>query len=257
MLGKQSNLFIIMIILILFVGFANNSHALDLKLVADPPNTTIQVGSEPIAITAEAQGTKLTFQWRLVGEGKLEGDLTGEAVLYFPPGKIEGDSTRALISAKVTDYKDKEATKSITFAIKAKGAVTLEPSQTSGSESYENFIKPTDCSYIKIDGELVGYYASGHTGWRSWGEVVEALKQLKKYKSPEGLIQQFHKDRYLLFRFQAEKKTPLYEVSVPNDEELEFGACWKQVKEIPGYTYTWEGKQNKISKILIYVLEPK
>ena len=129
-LGRVMSLFLGLLLLLSFQPV----YALEVKLVTDTSNADeIQIGTAPISIVAEVTGTKLTFLWRLVGVGRLEGEGDGEAVLYVPPENIEGDLAKAIISVKVEDYRGEEVTKSVTFRICENcelGSATPMPQQT-------------------------------------------------------------------------------------------------------------------------------
>ncbi len=142
---------IIMVIFIMLLVVLEDSGAaseLSVTLEFQPPNTTIAVNSSPIAIIAKAEGTELKFEWQLAGVGDLQGSTTGTAIVYVLPEKIEGESSVAIVSVKVRDYKGQEATESVILTISAKESSSA-PSQASPPsngelifhENFENGIK--------------------------------------------------------------------------------------------------------------------
>jgi hypothetical protein len=97
-----------------------------IKLVMNPSKTDVYLGSDPIALTLRVKGKNLTYEWKLLGPGKLEG--TGSSVFYILPEKIDGESEQALITVTVTDESGEETAESVTFNILAK----KEESQSKG-----------------------------------------------------------------------------------------------------------------------------
>jgi hypothetical protein len=95
-------------------GFAQNS---DIKLIMNPSKTDVYLGSDPIALTARVKGKNLSYEWKLLGPGKLEGK--GSSVFYILPETIEGESEQALITVTVTDESGEATTESVTFNILA------------------------------------------------------------------------------------------------------------------------------------------
>lgn len=106
-------------------GFAED---LSIKLVVNPSKTDVYLDSDPVALTARVKGKNLTYEWKLLGPGKLEGE--GSSVFYVLPEKIEGDSEQALITVKVTDESGEETTESVTFNILAAKAESKGMSKT-------------------------------------------------------------------------------------------------------------------------------
>ena len=86
------------------------------KLMLNPDVQEIYAGSESIAITARASGSKLKFKWELIGAGTFDGDATGSAIFYVPPHGVDS-KTKAIVSVKVTNDKGEEATDNATFNI--------------------------------------------------------------------------------------------------------------------------------------------
>jgi len=101
--------------------FQESEAILSVKLVVNPDRTIVPVESEPIALTAKASGSNLQFNWELLGPGKLEGFMTGPAVFYIPPEKIDGKSAAVIIRLKVTDNEGQELTESVTLEIVSDG----------------------------------------------------------------------------------------------------------------------------------------
>jgi hypothetical protein len=89
--------------------------ALAVKLIINPNQTDVTAGSEPVALTAKATGTGLTYKWELKGPGKIEG--AGSAVFYNVPATIEGKSAQAIVTVTVTDASGQETTETVTFNI--------------------------------------------------------------------------------------------------------------------------------------------
>jgi len=88
------------------------------KIVVSPNQTDINAGSEPIALTAQATGADLKYEWTLNGPGKIDNtDLP--AVFYVVPEEISGKSAQAVVTVTITDKTGQETTESITFNILA------------------------------------------------------------------------------------------------------------------------------------------
>ncbi len=213
---------LIIILCIMFFGLVEKSNAIELELVADPPNTTIQVGSIPIALTAEAQGTDLKFQWLLVGAGSFEGDNTQQAVLYVPPTDISGDSSRALISIKVTDYKGTEATKSLSFTI----VKSTDSSPSPSKPSQRPVSEPSD------DLELIFYenFEKGLKDWRKYGSTIQ-------------IVQGEQQGKYIkISRKDSKAKTYIHQDFTGYSGTLIFEAMIKSDNIVPGEFYYCRGK---------------
>ncbi len=99
-----------------FIGDAAANN-LTITLIVNPSRSDVSLGAEPIALTARAIGKDLTYSWKLLGPGKLEGE--GTSVFYVLPEKIEGKSAQALITVTVKDETGQETTESMTFNILA------------------------------------------------------------------------------------------------------------------------------------------
>ncbi len=241
------------IVCIVFGWTSGDVDALEVKLVADPSDTTIEAGSGLIALTAEVEGTDLNFEWLLVGAGTLEGDTTQQAVLYVPPEKVEGKSTRALVSVKVKDYKGKEVTKSLSFKI----IPTNPPVVTDKGVD--------ECTSIKAYGEIVDFSPKEAVGnfkyWRSFGWVKTAFGVAKKAKASEVAVQQtvFVKSqnrRYTdLWRFSVHEGSILYYAWIPDEPQIDVGACWEKAKEMSGSSFTVDGVKYKHERDIFYILK--
>jgi hypothetical protein len=109
----------IMIVVVYMVTLVGQGFAQDsgIKLVMNPSKTDVYLGSDPIALTARVKGKNLSYAWKLLGPGKLEGK--GSSVFYILPETIEGESEQALITVTVTDESGEEMTESVTFNILA------------------------------------------------------------------------------------------------------------------------------------------
>ncbi len=119
MLKKHPILAVFVLICVIILGVYDNVYAESptVELIIEPDIKTIPASSAPISITVLATGSTLTFDWKLAGSGRLVGDTTGYAVLYIPPEQIDRRSTRAVISVRVSDYKNQTATESVSFTI--------------------------------------------------------------------------------------------------------------------------------------------
>lgn len=95
-------------------GYAENPSV---RLIINPNKTDVDLGSDPIALTAKATGSNLTYRWELKGPGKIDGE--GSAVFYVLPEKIKGKSEQALVTVTVTDAAGQETTETVTFNILA------------------------------------------------------------------------------------------------------------------------------------------
>jgi len=159
---KLSILFVIISVSILLL--MEESYAeINVKLVMNPEVTTIKVGSEPIALVANASGSNLTFKWELLGPGEFEGSTTSSAIHYIPPEKITRKSAKATITVKVSDDQGNEATAGVTFNIIPfpRSEVTPAPSPTPSLTPPTPSLSPTIViGEVKIteprDGDSVG-----------------------------------------------------------------------------------------------------
>ena len=79
-----------------------------ITLIVEPDETDIYLGSDPIALTVEASGTNLKYEWSLEGPGEIEGE--GTSVLYKLPESIEGESAQAVVTVAVTDEQGEKST---------------------------------------------------------------------------------------------------------------------------------------------------
>ena len=86
------------------------------KIVVSPNKADIQAGSAPLALTAQASGSGLKYQWTLNGVGKLD-NTNLPAVFYLVPEKINGKSAQAVITVLVTDKTGQSITESVTINI--------------------------------------------------------------------------------------------------------------------------------------------
>jgi len=86
-----------------------------IRLIVNPSKTDVYLGSDPIALTAKMKGKNLTYEWKLLGPGEIEGK--GSSVFYVLPEKIEGESAQALITVTVKDEAGEAITESVTFNI--------------------------------------------------------------------------------------------------------------------------------------------
>lgn len=235
------------------------------KIIISPPKTEIAVGSGKIVLTVKASGGKnLKFEWELQGQGRLEEPTTKSAVFYIPPETINGTSEQAIISIKVTADGGEEATDNVLLTItnaaippRITPTTTPDITPTPGSfTEYPDFLEPTDCSYLKADGEMIAFYKSGwpQSTWRSWGHIITALRLAKEQKSSEVFIHGIRTDRQDFVRFRVEKGAPLYEVGGTLDAKIEIGPCWKKVKELPKRSFTWQGENITVKSEIIYLL---
>ncbi len=87
------------------------------KLIINPNRTEVELGTEPIALTAKATGANLTYSWELKGPGKIDGE--GSAVFYVLPDSITGSSAQALVTVTITDASGQQTTETVTFNILA------------------------------------------------------------------------------------------------------------------------------------------
>ncbi|MCP4369847.1 MAG: hypothetical protein GY797_17285, partial [Deltaproteobacteria bacterium] len=118
---KRSILLLISFVVVL-VLFKESYAILTVKLVVNPDKTVVPVGSDPITLTAKASGSNLKFEWKLLGPGKIEGFITGPAVFYIPPEKIDSKAVDVIITLKVTDAKGQEVTENLILTIASNGA---------------------------------------------------------------------------------------------------------------------------------------
>ena len=95
---------------------ASFAAAPTVKIVVSPNKADIQAGSAPLALTAQASGSGLKYQWTLNGVGKLD-NTNLPAVFYLVPEKINGKSAQAVITVLVTDKTGQSITESVTINI--------------------------------------------------------------------------------------------------------------------------------------------
>ena len=215
--------------------------------------TTIQAGANPLALGAKTSDCKqAAFQWKVKGVGSVD-EPTEQAIFYTPPSSVDGNK-QVTITVRVTEKDGNEASDNVTLTIVG-GDIpptpTPEPTPTPTEQ-------PDDCTAITVDGEVMEFGISGHkeASWRGWSHFVEAIKLLKNYNSSEGLVREYHEEREILFRFQLERGHPLYELQLA-EAEIQIGSCWKEVKQLPGYTYTFQGTEGRVRKVTVYVLDKK
>jgi hypothetical protein len=241
------------------------------KIRISPNKTEIEVGSAPVALTVKASGSHLEYQWKLRGTGILEEPLNEPAIFYVPPEHIDGESEQIMISVIVTDNQREEATDTIILRILSSqlSSPPIKPISTpisivgtsseynpTSDDFKEDFWTPTDCSYIKENGQLIEYYRVDvyeENVWRSWN-TVQAASQYTDY---EGIIYAFKEGFRDVQRFKIKKGTPLYRARLANDTEIEFGSCWKEIKEFPGHTFISDGVEKRVLKQILYVLDTK
>lgn len=155
--------FFSIIIFICNVLFLGQLYAIPtVKVVISPNDTNISPAASPIALTAKASGTELTFEWELLGVGTFKGRTTGSAIFYVPPEKIGQEEEQAIISVKVTDKDGQEATESIIFIIRANEESSPTPtvsdvdSSSTSFPSYDDYIITCE-DKIKIDSHDLAY----------------------------------------------------------------------------------------------------
>lgn len=124
---KKSQTFLAAFMLIAHLLFFHSpAHAQAVKIITYPQTNTIDIfqNSEPspkkVIITTETDGQGLTFEWKLNGSGKLEGDLGNPGVAYIPSENITSPVEQAVITVEVTDKEGKKANDSIMFILTAK-----------------------------------------------------------------------------------------------------------------------------------------
>lgn len=100
-----------------FIAISSYAAPTIQKIGMSPANTEIRAGSEAIAFTVKASGSKLTYQWTLQGEGTLQDPTTQPAVFYTPPQQIDTGSAQVIISIIVKDDQGNEATESMLLRI--------------------------------------------------------------------------------------------------------------------------------------------
>ena len=107
----------ILLILTHLIVFTGSGYAAvpSVKLIINPNKTDVNLGSDPIALTAKATGANLTYKWELKGPGKIDGD--GSAVFYVLPETITGASAQALVTVTIIDASGQETTETVTFNI--------------------------------------------------------------------------------------------------------------------------------------------
>lgn len=124
---KQSQTFFVLFMLMLsLLLVCKPVYAQAVKITTYPQTNTIDIfqngesSPKKIAITTETDGTGLTFEWRLNGSGKLEGDLGSPGIAYIPPEKIAPPVEQTTIMVEVTDNEGKKANDSVMFILAVK-----------------------------------------------------------------------------------------------------------------------------------------
>ena len=173
----QKHLYFVNIVSILFLCvFTNNTVFAELTVELDvqPANTEVEVGSSPIAITANVQGTELNFDWQLTGSGSFQGETNGYAVIYIPPSTIDSSSAVAIVSVKVSDYRKQEATESVVFTIIQKDT---------GSHSEQSQM-PEESPPLNPEGTLIfsENFDNGLKGWDTWMDTIESFNDNQQGK---------------------------------------------------------------------------
>lgn len=209
--------------------------------------TEIQAGDNPVSFGVESKAGQ-TCAWRMTPElGAFTTSTQKCVVAYEPPASIDGEQ-QVTIAVTVTDKNGQTDDAQVTLTI-VRGDIPPTPTPTE---------QPDDCTAITVDGEVMEFGISGHkeASWRGWSHFVEAIKLLKKYNSSEGLVREYHEEREIFFRFQLERGHPLYELQLA-EAEIQIGSCWKEVKQLPGYTYAFQGTEGRVRKVTVYVLDKK
>lgn len=144
MFAKQMKCFVTIAVIVSYVFFLGGSgiyaQTPDVRLIVNPNKTDVEVGSDPVALTAKATGSGLQFTWTLQGPGRIEG--TGAAIFYHVPEMIEGKSAQAMVTVVVKDESGQETTETHSFNILApedamaeKAAAAPEPEKTGMSRN--------------------------------------------------------------------------------------------------------------------------
>lgn len=166
---KLSTLFIVISVGLLLM--VNESYAaLTAKLIVNPQQIEIPVGSGLVALTIQATGSNLEFEWKLKGPGNFEGDITDSAVLYRPPKEIKGESESVRIEVIVRDDQGQETTTSTIFSIvpypPPNGTATPTPTPTAtigvtppGPDGTVTITTLKDGDVVKISEKVSGTYA--------------------------------------------------------------------------------------------------
>lgn len=133
MFREQRNVFIALVLipvstLSLFGG--GYAAALWVSITVNPAKPEVYAGASRIILTAEAEGSDLTYRWKLTGPGKLEGDIARSAIAYIPPDKIGNKSDMTVITVTVTDDTGQRTTASVSFTILPKPEPTDPPPPT-------------------------------------------------------------------------------------------------------------------------------
>lgn len=264
----------IMSVVFMSLGASNIQAAPNIKLIANPNKTEIQVGAKPIALTAQASGTELKFLWKLVtpGIGELKGKVTDSAIFYVPPQKINEDVEQTIVSVTVTDKSGEEATDSIVFIISKIPTIptpTPTPTHPAPTPTPKDKIiitpppkdKTDGCEAIKADGEVVEFYSvqENNPTWRqTWDFPKVAIKEAKKKGATEILVQQITKGEdgeYRLWRFGTDQNSGFYYASFLKPSDIVLGTCWKEVKQEANIVnISPDGKKHEIESMFFYVL---
>lgn len=115
-LQKMISLMVVACFSLMAVSVESFAAAPTVKIVVSPNKTDVVASGDPLALTAQASGTNLTYAWTLNGPGKLD-NTTLPAVFYLAPERIDGKSAQAVITVTVTDKTGQTVTESITIHI--------------------------------------------------------------------------------------------------------------------------------------------
>ena len=77
----------------------------------------IPVGSDPIPLRVQIEGSSYHYEWNLDGPGEFEGDRTRPAIFYIPPNRIEQESVGAIITIRIIDREQQEIIESLFFKV--------------------------------------------------------------------------------------------------------------------------------------------
>ncbi|MBN2101190.1 hypothetical protein JW710_04880, partial [Candidatus Dojkabacteria bacterium] len=110
MSAKNQKLFILFVITLasVILTFRESFAIPTVEILVNPNAFDVTVGSDPIPLTVQLTEPNLQFEWTLLGPGDFEGNTATPVVFYKPPNKIDGKSTKAIATVKITDANGQE-----------------------------------------------------------------------------------------------------------------------------------------------------
>lgn len=160
--------------LVLFAQASSAQPALYIDVEPEVDNILLD---EPEDLTLIAKAPQdVSYLWTIEGPGKLEGEVTGPAVIYVPPAQIDEPTTEVTISVTVTDDSGQTASKSVTLIlIGAAPPPTPTPTPTpSPTPTPEPRVSPFEREWVHIPAATYSFseYIKPYLAYLKRNEVV-------------------------------------------------------------------------------------